>query len=91
MLHEALPPDAAPESPVLNLPPFVPFPSPTKSTVRVKVQELEDQVRDIMFFIEARDKIENGEGAASEAAGGSLEVASPPPQNGSARKKRGKR
>ncbi|KAF8489082.1 zf-UBP-domain-containing protein [Russula emetica] len=32
--------------------------------------ELEDQVRDIMFFLEARTKIEAGEGEMAEVAGG---------------------
>ncbi|VDC00970.1 unnamed protein product [Peniophora sp. CBMAI 1063] len=42
-----------------------------------KVAELEDQVRDVMFFLEARDKIEGGEGDVAEAAGGSLEIVTP--------------
>ncbi|KAH9852054.1 zf-UBP-domain-containing protein [Lenzites betulinus] len=42
--------------------------------LRDKVQELQDQVRDVMFFLEAKNKIESGEGVAGEAAGGSLEV-----------------
>ncbi|KAI0644176.1 zf-UBP-domain-containing protein [Trametes meyenii] len=46
---------------------------------RVQVQELQEQVRDVMFFLEAKNKIESGEGAAAEAAGGSLEV-TPAPQ-----------
>ncbi|KAI0666757.1 zf-UBP-domain-containing protein [Trametes maxima] len=45
---------------------------------RVQVQELQDQVRDVMFFLEAKNKIESGEGAAAEAAGGSLEVTPAP-------------
>ncbi|KAH9888935.1 zf-UBP-domain-containing protein [Cubamyces lactineus] len=56
---------------------------------REKVQELQDQVRDVMFFLEAKSKIESGEGTAAEAAGGTLEL---PPANGSqgagARKKK---
>lgn len=43
-----------------------------------KVKELEDQVRDVMFFLEARTKIEEGEGVEGEAAGGSLEITVPP-------------
>ncbi|KAJ7576881.1 hypothetical protein C8J56DRAFT_971837 [Mycena floridula] len=43
-----------------------------------KIQDLEDQLRDVMFFLEARTKIENGEGAEAEAAGGSLEIVAPP-------------
>ncbi|KAI0741537.1 zf-UBP-domain-containing protein [Daedaleopsis nitida] len=52
-----------------------------------EVQELRDQVRDLMFFLEAKDKIENGDGVAGEAAGGTLEVS---PATASRRKK-GKR
>ena len=51
-----------------------------------KVKELEEQVRDIMFFVDARSKIEDGGGVAGEAAGGSLQV---PPPNG--KKKKGKK
>ena len=36
-----------------------------------RVQELEDQVRDVMFFLEARTKIEEGEGEMVEVAGAS--------------------
>lgn len=58
-----------------------------------KVGELEEQVRDIMFFVEAREKIENGEGAVGEAAGGSLAVSSAPSAetNGKKKKKKGKK
>ncbi|KAF8141682.1 hypothetical protein EV363DRAFT_1413029 [Boletus edulis] len=51
-----------------------------------KISELQDQLRDVMFFLEARTKIEQGEGAEGEAAGGSVEL--PPP---SAKKKKGKK
>ena len=61
-----------------------------KEVLKARVAELEDQVRDITFFIEARDKIETGEGGAAEAAGGSLEVSSPTP-NSSGKKKKGKK
>jgi len=44
-----------------------------------KIQDLEDQLRDVMFFLEAKTKIEQGEGLEAEAAGGSLEVTVPPP------------
>lgn len=37
-----------------------------------KIQDLEDQVRDIMFFLEAKTKIEQGEGPVAELAGGSI-------------------
>ncbi|KAI0084471.1 BRCA1-associated protein 2-domain-containing protein [Irpex rosettiformis] len=39
-----------------------------KESLRAKVTELEEQVRDVMFFVEARDKIEQGEGVVGEAA-----------------------
>lgn len=48
-----------------------------KELLRVKVTELEEQVRDVMFFVEARDKIEKGDGVVGEAAGGSLAVPAP--------------
>lgn len=60
------------------------------AALRVRVAELEDQLRDVMFFIEARERIESGDGAAGEAAGGSLEVA-PPAANGGAGRRRGKK
>jgi BRCA1-associated protein len=40
-----------------------------------KIQDLEEQIRDLMFFVEAKDKIAQGGGAFEEAAGGSLQVA----------------
>lgn len=49
-----------------------------KEAYAVKIRELEDQVRDVMFFMEAKSKIESGEGVEAEAAGGSLEIALPP-------------
>lgn len=48
-----------------------------KEAYAAKVSELEDQVRDVMFFLEAKTKIENGEGVEAEAAGGSLEISVP--------------
>ncbi|RXW23886.1 hypothetical protein EST38_g1945 [Candolleomyces aberdarensis] len=50
-----------------------------KEAYAKKVSELQDQVRDVMFFLEAKTKIENGEGVEAEAAGGSLEISMPPP------------
>jgi BRCA1-associated protein len=41
-----------------------------------KITELQDQVRDIMFFLEAREKIEQGDGAIAEAAGGTVDLPS---------------
>ncbi|TFK89171.1 zf-UBP-domain-containing protein [Polyporus arcularius HHB13444] len=52
-----------------------------------KVQELQDQVRDVMFFLEAKSKIENGDGVAAEAAGGTLEVQANESKTASRRKK----
>jgi len=46
-----------------------------------RVRELEDQVRDVMFFLEAKTKIEQGDGIESEAAGGSVSVPDPPKPN----------
>ncbi|KZT71951.1 zf-UBP-domain-containing protein [Daedalea quercina L-15889] len=45
-----------------------------KQTQAEKIQELEEQVRDIMFTLEARRGIESGQGLAAEAAGGSIEM-----------------
>lgn len=59
-----------------------------KEVLTAKVAELEDQVRDIMFFVEARDKIEQGEGVVGEAAGGSLAVPPPTQTNGKGKKGR---
>ncbi|KAH6915849.1 BRCA1-associated protein [Coprinopsis sp. MPI-PUGE-AT-0042] len=46
-------------------------------TLNDRVKEMEDQVRDLMFFLDANNKIEQGGG---EAAGGSLEISVPPEQ-----------
>jgi BRCA1-associated protein len=59
-----------------------------REDVQVRVGELEDQVRDVMFFLEAREKIENGEGAMSEAAGGSAALPPPPAQAPGKKKKK---
>ncbi|KAI0350672.1 hypothetical protein OH77DRAFT_1051953 [Trametes cingulata] len=58
---------------------------------REKVQELQDQVRDVMFFLEAKNKIESGDGVAAEAAGGSLEISSPPETKRGTSRRKGKR
>ena len=42
--------------------------------LKVQVQELQDQVRGVMFFLQAKEKTETGDGVAGEAAGGTLEV-----------------
>jgi BRCA1-associated protein len=56
-----------------------------------KMKEMEDQLRDVMFFLEAKDKIEKGEGTVGEMAGGSIELASPTPMTGSGKKKKVKK
>jgi len=45
--------------------------------MRKELQEVRDQMRDVLFYLEARDKIEQGggEGTIGEAAGGSLSIA----------------
>jgi len=44
-----------------------------------ELHEAQDQMRDVMFYLEAREKIEKGggEGTLGEAAGGSLSMATP--------------
>ncbi|KAJ3571914.1 hypothetical protein NP233_g3431 [Leucocoprinus birnbaumii] len=59
-----------------------------KNECLARIEELTDQVRDLMFFLDANTKIEQGEGAEAEAAGGSLEVISPPPSSSSKNKKK---
>ncbi|KAG6865706.1 hypothetical protein C0991_012522 [Blastosporella zonata] len=44
----------------------------------VKILDLEDQLRDVMFFLETKTKIENGDGLGAELAGGSIEIPPPP-------------
>ncbi|KAF7977078.1 hypothetical protein HWV62_4647 [Athelia sp. TMB] len=61
-----------------------------KAQFRTQIADLEDQVRDVMFFLQAKDKIESGGGAEAEAAGGSVEVPVPTPPI-SSRKKKSKR
>ncbi|KAE9399879.1 BRCA1-associated protein [Gymnopus androsaceus JB14] len=46
---------------------------------RLKIRELEDQLRDVMFFLEAKTQIEQG--------GGSIEMPPQPPQASSKKKK----
>ena len=57
-----------------------------------KIADLEDQLRDVMFFLETKDKIEKGEGVGAELAGGSLEVSvpTPAPTSSNGKKKRKK-
>jgi BRCA1-associated protein len=56
-----------------------------------KIRDMEDQVRDVMFFLEAKDKIEKGEGTVGEMAGGSIELPAPTPITGSGKKKKVKK
>ena len=51
-----------------------------KSDLNARVVDLEEQMRDLMFFLEAREKIGQEGGEAAEAAGGTLEVHQPQPQ-----------
>jgi BRCA1-associated protein len=51
-----------------------------------RIKDLEDQVRDVMFFLEAKTKIEEGNGVVGEAAGGSLELPPTPKANGKKKK-----
>lgn len=59
-----------------------------KSELSSRVADLEEQMRDLMFYLQARDKIESGEGAVSEAAGGSLEIVQPSPSHTKSKKKK---
>jgi BRCA1-associated protein len=45
-----------------------------RTDLTAKIAELEDQLRDVMFFLEAKQTIESSEGIEAEAAGGSIEV-----------------
>ena len=58
---------------------------------QTRLTDMEEQLRDVMFFLQAKDKIENGEGA--EAAGGSIEISNTqsPPPTASGRKKKTKK
>ncbi|PVF99881.1 zf-UBP-domain-containing protein, partial [Serendipita vermifera] len=50
-----------------------------------RIGELEDQMRDIMFYLETRDKVDKEGG---ELAGASVEVKTPPSSSSSSRKKK---
>jgi len=54
-----------------------------------KVADLEEQLRDLMFFLEAKDKIDQGDEGFAEAAGGSVEIA--PSSNTLRSNRRGKK
>ena len=63
-----------------------------RAALAQRVKELEEQVRDVMFFLEARTKIEAGEGEMAEVAGGDIEVSTPGPSTQTTRrKKKGKK
>jgi len=57
-----------------------------KNECLARIEELTDQVRDLMFFLDANSKIERGGGVEAEAAGGSLEVVSSAPSSKSTKK-----
>ncbi|KAJ7626433.1 hypothetical protein DFH06DRAFT_1219913 [Mycena polygramma] len=61
-----------------------------KSESLAKMEELQDQLRDVMFFLEAKTKIEQGGGVEAEAAGGSIEVADVPTPKPNVKKKKKK-
>ncbi|KAG5342452.1 hypothetical protein C0989_001516 [Termitomyces sp. Mn162] len=56
-----------------------------------KIHELEDQLRDVMFFLETRMKIESGEGPEAELAGGTLEVSSSADVSSETKKKKSRK
>ncbi|KAG6330981.1 hypothetical protein ID866_8111 [Astraeus odoratus] len=58
-----------------------------KEECDARITELQDELRDVMFFLEARTKIEKGEGVEAEAAGGSVEL----PPSPVTKKKKGKK
>ncbi|KAG6867996.1 hypothetical protein C0993_008603 [Termitomyces sp. T159_Od127] len=53
-----------------------------------KIRELEEQMRDLMFFLETRMKIESGQGPEAELAGGSVQISSPPEASRETKKKK---
>lgn len=52
-----------------------------------KIEDLEEQLRDVMFFLEAKTKIENSDGLEAELAGGSVEIPVSPPKGKTKRRK----
>lgn len=63
-----------------------------RAALAERVKELEEEVRDVMFFLEARTKIEAGEGEMGEVAGGDIAVPTPGPSaQTTPRKKKGKK
>ncbi|KAJ7493434.1 hypothetical protein B0H11DRAFT_2172145 [Mycena galericulata] len=61
-----------------------------KNERAAKIEDLEDQLRDVMFFLEAKTKIEHGGGVEAEAAGGSIEVGDIPSPKPNVKKKKKK-
>ncbi|KAJ7746861.1 hypothetical protein DFH07DRAFT_889398 [Mycena maculata] len=61
-----------------------------KNETVAKITELQDQLRDVMFFLEAKTRIEQGGGVEAEAAGGSIEVADVPFPKPNVKKKKKK-
>lgn len=49
-----------------------------KGEFRAKIADLEDQLRDVIFALEAGTKIKQGGGVEAEAAGGSIEIHASP-------------
>jgi BRCA1-associated protein len=63
-----------------------------RAALAQRVKDLEEEVRDVMFFLEARTKIEAGEGEMGEVAGGDIAVPTPGPSaQTTPRKKKGKK
>ena len=58
-----------------------------KEAFVTKIRDLEDQLRDVMFFLEAKTKIESSDGLEAELVGGSVEVPLPPPKGKTKRRK----
>ncbi|TFL05421.1 hypothetical protein BDV98DRAFT_561985 [Pterulicium gracile] len=58
-----------------------------QADLQKRIQDLEDQLRDVMFFLDAKSRIEQEGTVASEAAGGSVEVITP----ATPKKKKGKK
>ncbi|KAJ6485882.1 hypothetical protein C8R45DRAFT_1062723 [Mycena sanguinolenta] len=61
-----------------------------KNETLAKMEDLQEQLRDVMFFLEAKTKIEQGGGVEAEAAGGSIEIADVPSPKPNIKKKKKK-
>lgn len=63
-----------------------------RKALEERLRECEDQLRDVMFFLEARDKIADGAGVEGEASGGTVELPPPaPPKQPQKKKKKPKK